>query len=122
MDGIKVVIGEDGVVRMYEEPFATIECATEEDFEYIKSAVEFRKKHKWIPVTERLPEVGEEFVLAEVSGRYRNIKFANAVEMAMYYEDGWQLEAYPEWENPKITHWMPLPDPPGISEQFQDIP
>jgi hypothetical protein len=67
---------------------------------------------RWIPVTERLPEVGEEFVLVFVNGRYHNIKFAGAAEIAMYDEDGWWIEAYPEWKNPRVTHWMPLPDVP----------
>jgi hypothetical protein len=67
---------------------------------------------RWIPVTERLPEVGEEFVLVCVNGRYHNIKFAGAAEIAMYDEDGWWIEAYPEWKNPRVTHWMPLPDAP----------
>ena len=67
---------------------------------------------RWIPVTERLPEVGEEFVLVCVNGRHHNIKFAGAAEIAMYDEDGWWIEAYPEWKNPRVTHWMPLPDAP----------
>ena len=72
---------------------------------------------RWIPVTERLPEVGEEFVLVFVNGRYHNIKFAGAAEIAMYDEDGWWIEAYPEWKNPRVTHWMPLPDAPKEDEK-----
>lgn len=71
-----------------------------------------KEAERWIPVTERLPEVGEEFVLVCVNGRYHNIKFAGAAEIAMYDEDGWWIEAYPEWKNPRVTHWMPLPDAP----------
>ena len=37
-DGILLQIGEDGVVRKYEEPYATIECPTEEDFNNLVSA------------------------------------------------------------------------------------
>jgi hypothetical protein len=109
MDGIKAVIGEDGVVRMYEEPFATIECATEEDFEYIKSAVEFHKKHKWIPVTERLPEEWEPVLVRSKFG---------FLEAAWYIGIGkWRYTANAVlFEEGSITHWMPLPDPPGISE------
>jgi hypothetical protein len=28
--------------------------------------------------------------------------------------EGWLLEAYPEWENPQVTYWMPLPESPTI--------
>lgn len=31
-DGMLFSIGEDGVLRQYKEPFATIECPTEEDY------------------------------------------------------------------------------------------
>lgn len=67
---------------------------------------------RWIPVTERLPEK-EEFVLVVVNGRWRNIKFVNAAQIAMYDEDGWWIEAYPEWKNPMVSHWMLMPEPPG---------
>lgn len=68
---------------------------------------------RWIPVTERLPDK-EEFVLVVVNGRWHNIKFVNAAEIAMYDEDGWWIEAYPEWKNPKVSHWMPLPSAPEV--------
>lgn len=68
---------------------------------------------RWIPVTERLPDK-EEFVLVVVNGRWHNIKFVNAAQIAMYDEDGWWIEAYPEWKNPKVSHWLPLPEPPEV--------
>ena len=51
-------------------------------------------------------------MLVKVSGAYRNIHFEDAVEIGAYYgaEDGWELEAWPEWEEPGVTAWMPLPD------------
>lgn len=68
---------------------------------------------RWIPVAERLPEK-EEFVLVVVNGRWHNIKFVNAAQIAMYDEDGWWIEAYPEWKNPKVSHWMSLPSAPEV--------
>ena len=68
---------------------------------------------RWIPVAERLPDK-EEFVLVVVNGRWHNIKFVNAAQIAMYDEDGWWIEAYPEWKNPKVSHWMPLPSAPEV--------
>ena len=66
---------------------------------------------EWISASERLPEP-DEFVLCVVSGKHKNITFDRAVEIACETEEGWSIEAYPEWENPNVTHWMPLPDPP----------
>ena len=39
MDELLFTWDEDGKLIPYEEPFATIECKTEEEFEYIKEAV-----------------------------------------------------------------------------------
>lgn len=67
---------------------------------------------QWISVKERLPE-NEDFVFVAVTGKYRNIRFDHAVEIGAYYsESGWELEPWPMWENPGVTHWMPLPNAP----------
>lgn len=67
----------------------------------------------WIPVEERLPEDCEEIVLVQVSGKMtENIWFDNAFELATYVNgEGWILDNYPEWENPKVIAWQPLPEP-----------
>lgn len=67
----------------------------------------------WIPVEERLPEDCEEIVLVQVSGKMaENIWFDNAFELATYVNgEGWILENYPEWQNPKVIAWQPLPEP-----------
>ena len=44
---------EDGTWEEKPEPYAVIECETEEDFNYIKQMFE---STSWIPVEERLPE------------------------------------------------------------------
>lgn len=65
--------------------------------------------HRWIPVKERLPE-GDEFVLATVSGIYNNITFSSAIQLAGYYEtEGWFIEGYPDWDDPDVIAWQPLP-------------
>lgn len=67
--------------------------------------------HRWIPVKERLPE-GDEFVLATVSGIYNNITFSSAIQLAGYYEtEGWFIEWYPDWDDPDVIAWQPLPEP-----------
>lgn len=67
--------------------------------------------HRWIPVKERLPE-GDEFVLATVSGIYNNITFSSAIQLAGYCEtEGWFIEGYPDWDDPDVIAWQPLPEP-----------
>ena len=71
-----------------------------------------KAERRWIPVTEWLPEPDTQ-VLAIVSGRWENITFDRAYELVSWsaYE-GWIIEAWPELEDPEVTHWMPLPEPP----------
>ena len=73
----------------------------------------------WISVNDRLPkdearvDDGDK-VLVIVSGRpKKHVRCVNACEIAEYhYEDGWYFDAYPEWEDPQVTYWMPLPERP----------
>ncbi len=70
----------------------------------------------WISVDGRLPET-DEFVLAIVSGKPKsNITLVDAPEVVSYWRDTeeWFIDAYPEWDNPKVTYWMPLPEPPEV--------
>lgn len=73
-------------------------------------------RREWISVKERLPddEKDGETVLAIVSGKpHKNIMLCHALMTAGYfYQGGWLVDEYPEWENPTITHWIPLPEPP----------
>lgn len=73
-------------------------------------------QQRWIPVSERLPEDEDdgETVLAVVFGKpHKNITLHHAIMTAEYfYQGGWLVYEYPEWENPTVTHWMPLPEPP----------
>lgn len=68
--------------------------------------------NNWISVKDKLPEDGLG-VLVVVSGEYQNITFEMALELANYIKNyGWIIEAYPEWDNPKVTHWQHLPQAP----------
>lgn len=68
-------------------------------------------KHRWIPVKERMPE-DDCFVLVTVSGIYNNLIFSDAIQLAAYSIEGknWFIEGYPEWENPEVAAWTPLPE------------
>ena len=75
--------------------------------------VEYVPKPRWIRVEERLPENDGDMFLVLVTGQYNNIRFTDAYELAYYYQDdGWCLEQYPAYENPGVTHWLPLPEVP----------
>lgn len=82
---------------------ALIEAQAEE-IEKLKARVP-----RWIPVEERLPESDED-VLLIVNGKVDNVTLIDAYELGSFSKsDGWILEMWPEWEDPKVTHWMPLP-------------
>lgn len=64
---------------------------------------------RWIPVEERLPESDGD-VLLIVNGKVDNVTLIDAYELGSFSKsEGWILEMWPEWENPKVTHWVPLP-------------
>lgn len=69
----------------------------------------------WIPVEDRLPDKSDDLVLIQVNGKPKeNITLHNALELACYIaegNEGWILEEYPEWENPDVLAWRPLPEP-----------
>ena len=78
---------------------------------HMNSATDTNVDCKWIPVSERLPEE-DQCILVTVNGRYKNVTFDNAIQLACYYEEeGWVIEEWPEWENPNVIAWMELPEP-----------
>ena len=56
-------------------------------------------EQKWIPVTERLPERGQEVIA--YSG--------NILSPTVFAYCFWSKD-YDTWVH--VTHWMPLPEPP----------
>jgi hypothetical protein len=78
---------------------------------------------RWIPVTERLPEVGGSYIVV-VKYKYDYEKeYDYDVDVATYYpydnpdayiDNRW--DTYNDWDEGQqyihITHWMPLPKPP----------
>lgn len=78
-----------------------------------KLAAEAAVERDWISVTDRLPEDDGD-VLAIVSGYPTpNITLEDVLVVAAFCEgEGWYIGEYPDWDNPIITYWMPLPEPP----------
>lgn len=104
-------------------PIACLDCGYAHNYgihgcALVRAAIERLEEltaSPWISVNDRLPE-DEQEVLVLANGRpQKNIELINACELATFYAgEGWLLEAYPEWENPQVTYWMPLPEPPTI--------
>lgn len=68
------------------------------------------KAGDWISVADGHPNDCED-VLVVVSGTYRSIAFKSAIELATWYDDcGYVLEAYPEFEDCNVSHWMRIPE------------
>ena len=74
-------------------------------------------EREWISVEERMPEDDGD-LLAIVSGYPTpNITLENVIVVAAYCgSEGWYVNEYPEWEDPTVTYWMPLPEPPEEGE------
>lgn len=67
---------------------------------------------QWVSVDERLPET-EDCVLVTVNGKIGSREYIGGYLLAEYVPgEGWILEEFPQWENPDVTFWCYLPEPP----------
>lgn len=87
--------------------------AAYEDTELVTAEVaELKKRQRWVPVSERLPNAtdGDYFgmILVCWDGRKSEPKLHSCIETVTV---GKMLELYRsgQWN---VTHWMPLPEPP----------
>lgn len=72
-----------------------------------------QEKHRWIPVTERLPDPnndGDYVIVCATEKSYR-IDYQNAVIMAFVCDEGF-VDTEMDFVLTGVTHWMPLPEPP----------
>lgn len=61
----------------------------------------------WIPVTERLPETSDDVIIYLDKGIRGEVTIGfNAGDHKWYIDIGYEVEN-------TVTHWMPLPEPPG---------
>lgn len=81
----------------------------------IREAIEVLRDASWISVADRLPD-DDVMVLCIVSGRPQtNITLDEAMEIASHSRtEGWIVETWPEWDDPTVTYWRPIPEPPEV--------
>ena len=78
----------------------------------LREAVAAIQEGMWSSPDREMPEEGT-MVLVIVNGVFGNITFVDAVSLASYSRDeGWILDKYPEWENPRISFWAPIREAP----------
>jgi hypothetical protein len=79
----------------------------------------YEDRLRWIPVTERLPEVGKEVLIYAV-GKTEDLSSTIEITNRMIFRLLPSSEGVEMWSAPRlyfmtnyeITHWMPLPVPP----------
>ena len=84
----------------------------------IREAVDRLCGMEWIDPAVELP-TNDNTVFVIASGKpHENITLESVPCTASYYETyGWMIDEFPEWENPQVSHWMPLPEMPEELEE-----
>ena len=78
-----------------------------DEIETLRARVaELEEAHRWIPVTERLPDYS--IHVYAYLGHLANS--ANIMKLVRQYDNTWRNVA--GWEYTGITHWQPLPSGP----------
>lgn len=81
------------------------------------AAVEKLSGMEWIDASVEVPP-DENFVLALAVGKpTANIELVYSCEIASYSDSGWFLEAWPDWDQTVVSHWMPIPELPKVCGQ-----
>lgn len=106
-------------------PIACLDCGYAHNYgihgcALVRAAIERLEEltaSPWISVDDRLPEDCQ-VVLVIANGRPReHVSLVNSYEIATFFiDEGWYLDEFPDWEQPQVTFWMPLPDLPREAE------
>lgn len=70
------------------------------------AAIRAQEERRWIPVTERLPELGERVICTDGDAVFEQYRVEPSFVYGMW--DIFGLKSPMQ----KVTHWMPLPEPP----------
>ena len=106
LNGLKVETGSLACMGCgHEHNCSTNGCAI------LREAIDTLSGFEWIdPKVELPPEY--DIVLVIVDGKPSpNLTLKDAYELAYYSKDeGWILEAYPEWEDAVVKKWINIPE------------
>lgn len=92
--------------RIVREAAELIEKLTDRCARYAEEIAVAQERTRWVPVTERLPEVGRKVLISWTANG--EICFDTAFRLI----DGWSAT---HWElSADVTHWMPLPEGPEV--------
>lgn len=114
------LISKGKVLRCLKESSRQIDCGQSRDGDAFKHYIganyrtiaEFKPEPpQWIRVEDRLPDDASDVLAYYDYGGIGLVKFVN------YYKDCWYDSVFndlvDDFRNPgRITHWMPLPEPP----------
>lgn len=105
--------GDDAIAAVSEYVAALDDKVAAASEKWIVADMELRSQGRWIPVDERWPDEGQR-VLFFVNRKATNYK---AVYAGVFIKC-FNVWAYCEedergWSPAFVTHWMPLPEPPG---------
>ena len=92
--------------RIVREAAELIEKLTDRCARYAEDIAVAQERTRWVPVTERLPEVGRKVLISWTANG--EICFDTAFRLI----DGWSAT---HWElSADVTHWIPLPEGPEV--------
>ena len=98
------------LLKNYDDCIPSASISSKELIAYVESLelenLQLKEKIRWIPVEERLPEVGEFVLVAEKKG--------GITESFVDFEDYETRDGIEWFGADEVTHWMPLPEPPEV--------
>ena len=90
-------------IQLMKQAADAIEELTSENESLAKSVSEASEilRRRWIPVTERLPEVRQVVLITD------------GIDVGTgWMNQGWWNTSFADIQRDDVTHWMPLPEPP----------
>ena len=103
------------IIRDYEHNYNALYEANERGIQAATKLLDAEERHRWVPVTERLPN-GEALALNALKGSYGYHEYLLGYVGADSESDtGFRCENEGEILM-NVTHWMPLPSTEGLDE------